>query len=125
MSALTPAQVLRAAADLIEPKGTWCQGPAATNASGESVDADDDRACCFCAYGAIMRVADEDMPMQERAYEACSQALYAEGYAGLVDFNEDPGTTQAEVVAKLREVADSLDATSPANPQTVGEGGEG
>lgn len=91
MSGMSVADVLDAAASLIEPAGAWIQGEeASTNLAG---------AACYCAMGAVAVV--------------CPPGLYhaAWGFArqacggSVTRFNDDSTRTQAEVVAALRQAA--------------------
>lgn len=100
----TPADVLRAAADLIEPVGAWTTGQYARNSEGRHVSPRSPRATCWCAYGAIAKIEGRVAPSFERA-----EPLVAE-LGSVIHWNDAPGRTQAEVVAKLREVAAKLDA---------------
>lgn len=110
----TPADVLRAAADLIEPEGAWTQGHYWASPTLDSSDMEEpskvpDDAFCFCALGAIARAADEE-PDHACGHPA-AEALKRE--VGPVHiWNDAPERTQAEVVAKLREVAAKLDETN-------------
>lgn len=99
------ADVLDAAADLIEPAGRWTQGAYARNIHGDDIVDDDDgslvprEAVCFCVYGAVAFV--EDQPIAESAAGAFLEMLGVQA----VGWNDAPERTQAEVVAKLREAA--------------------
>lgn len=54
---MTNKQILVAARKLIERPESWTQGWFAKNASGLSTYADHDDAVCWCASGALIRVA--------------------------------------------------------------------
>jgi hypothetical protein len=89
---MNTADILERAADLIEPKGAWMQGGLRRF--------HDDRPICWCAVGAIYHVA-----------KTPDEALTVRGALGALldqsvpEWNDAPGRTQAEVVAKLREAA--------------------
>lgn len=99
-STKSPAEVLEAAADLLENPGAWTQGAHARNAAGapmllgSRLDA-----VCWCALGALDRVSPTNA-----LWDASVQAL--KGVVGHIPgFNDAANRTQAEVVAALREAA--------------------
>ena len=102
---MTVADVLDAAADLIEPEGAWCQKALGFDALGCSVGAADDieRAVCFCAAGAIWRVVGHHSSRVQAVFEQLNKATGGTG--GVGHWNDARKRTQAEVVAKLREAA--------------------
>jgi hypothetical protein len=95
------ADVLERAAALIEPEGAWTQGVLGRDANGRILMARDlGRAVCFCAQGAIIRVSDASLAWH--AVQAVQKIIRSEG---LGYWNDRPGRTQKQVVAKLREAA--------------------
>ncbi len=86
--------VLLGAADVIE-RGGWCQG--AYERSGS-----------FCVSGAIRKASGwkADGHLTTICVDAHGALWQALG-ENMADWNDAPGRTQAEVVAKLREVAAS------------------
>ena len=63
MSALTVAETLRAAADLIEPEGAWTQGSYWKGADGDCYNngyPDGALPLCWCALGALGEVGKVD-----------------------------------------------------------------
>ena len=103
MSALSVAEVLERAADLIEPEGAWTQGEFALNADGEITGLSEFRgaAVCWCALGAINKASAGDDSLEDVA-----ELILRNLVVRLVDeWNDAPERTQAEVVAKLREAA--------------------
>ncbi len=106
MSALTVAEVLDGAADLLEKPGAWTQYAFARGKSGREVTTRK-AAVCFCALGAIDHVTGYDPGIEGCTEANCYLALAITGrrYGGIAKFNDDPRRTQAEVVAKLREAA--------------------
>jgi hypothetical protein len=93
------AEVLNKAADLIEPEGKWTQGEMAKGKTGSKVLPNSPLAVCFCAVGAIRRVA--RLPIY---YDALNVLAKKTGpFIGR--WNDAPKRTQAEVVATLREAA--------------------
>lgn len=94
MSALTVAEVLERAADLIEPEGRWRQKNGGV------------RGACWCASTAIDAAHPDGFAPDAQRFLA---NLVSPG-AGLAIvrvwyWNDAPERTQAEVVAKLREAA--------------------
>lgn len=102
----TPSDVLRATAALLEPAGRWGQGALARDEAGLPVSVTSSAAKCFCVNGAIARAADSWGVDYDRA-----QVPFAQAVGGLAwVWNDEPGRTQSDVVEKLLEVADQLDA---------------
>lgn len=102
----TVAEVLEAAASLIEPEGAWTQGAYYRDANGREIYADRREAACFCALGAIRIAGDYDasgLPDLNPAAQVLEGVL--DTGVGIHEWNDAPGRTQAEVVAKLREAA--------------------
>ena len=101
---MTPAEVLRKAADLIRPPGCWTQGVRARNAEGEPVIIDDPKAVSFCFVTAILKQG--DLMISLTAMHCVEKVV------GELDtiWNDHPDRTQAEVVAALRMAADEWEA---------------
>jgi hypothetical protein len=97
---VTRRDVLHRAADLLEEFG-WTQNSEARTADGRCVKAYNHDAVAFCAGGAVDRAC-FDLAIPEWTYEEIAD-LIGQGYA---DWNDDPRRTKAQVVARLREVAD-------------------
>src|SRR5205085_12308617 len=49
--------ILKAARNLIEPKGNWTQGASARNILGNSTSPLSDDAVTWCSYGALVKVS--------------------------------------------------------------------
>lgn len=104
MSALTVAEVLDGAADLLTPEGAWMQYDYCDEmfATAEEVKA----STCWCAEGAVACMLGVPGDVGERW---CDEriALFGDldGKLNLADWNDDPRRTKDEVVAKLREAA--------------------
>jgi hypothetical protein len=114
------AEILDAAADLIEPEGAWTQGAFSRNVDGSADYGEDDETdpivaanpVCWCALGAIAQVADCD-PLAFKTFSESYSMITAKAKAILREtlglsaemWNDAPERTQAEVVAKLREAA--------------------
>lgn len=97
---MTVADILERAADLIEPEGAWIRGASARDQDGRRTIPSDPTATCFCASGAICRIA-EDYEEQQAATKFVNRLLRAKVW----NWNDRARRTQAEVVAKLREAA--------------------
>lgn len=125
-SVKTVADILTAAADLIEPEGAWIQGAHARvrNYMGGFGHWSHPRACGWCAAGAINKAASEIVGYDDvrTTYGPTWQAtlLFNEsvGVRMTADFNDAPKRTQAEVVAALRAAAEK--ARTAAEPDSVG-----
>jgi hypothetical protein len=105
---MKPSEILSKAADLIEPNGCWAQGAYALDAAGKQVGSSVDRACCFCASGAIAHAS--GYPLGDDAAEEAEEIAWdmlrrviGRGY--IEEWNDEAGRTQAEVVAALRQAA--------------------
>lgn len=94
------ADILERAADLIEPEGAWTTEADARDAVGMETGIFDGDASCFCMAGAIWHVAEPGD--RWRAMEFVREHL---GVEEVMDFNDEEGRTQAEVVTALREAA--------------------
>lgn len=107
MSALTVAEVLERAADLIEPEGAWTQGEYARNAYGSAFihgwRYPDGPPVCFCLNGAINFVAGNRVTQDYAPAQRVVESMFDDGATGT--WNDAPERTQAEVVSKLREAA--------------------
>jgi len=110
----TVADILTAAADLIEPEGAWTQETYGVPAEGGSYS-------CLCLYGAIceaIRTAEADDRLEDRAFYTVRR-LVGENPIG---WNDTEGRTQAEVVAALRAAAEK--ARTAVEGPSVGTQGE-
>lgn len=120
--ASTTIEDLKAIRELIA-KG-WTQHVYAKNSRGIPIGAFHRDAVCFCLYGALKRV--EHFKGVEDSYDASGLyrliAKYADKRrkfvrsAGLVGFNDEPSTTQADVIALLDEIIHDQQAQAPVEP---------
>jgi hypothetical protein len=112
----TVADVLNAAADLLEKPGAWTQDAYARSAKGNKVLPAGDKAVCWCASGALARV--QGLGGYEAEYSDAGHVLART--VSIIDipiWNDTPERTQAEVVAALRAAAlASGAATKPRTP---------
>jgi hypothetical protein len=95
----TVSEILSAAADLIEPEGAWTKGVDARDDCGEETGIYSPDAKCFCASGAIYRVAGH--PLRSQSLRFLERQL---GVDDIPPWNDE--SSQSEVVAKLREAAE-------------------
>jgi hypothetical protein len=82
---------LSAAADLLAQDNAWIQGEF-QNVRGERR--------CFCIAGALAHVA--DIGIDYDSLEPYAAAMGFPSPGDMIDFNDEPGRTQDEVVARLR-----------------------
>lgn len=96
----TPKQILLEAAELIEQPGKWTQGAFARDHGGDGTAFCDPDAVCWCAEGAIAKVAG--------GCGTASSALAALGIVtgGIYSYNDAPGRMASEVASKMREAAE-------------------
>lgn len=99
----TVADILTAAADLIERPGGWTQGVFARDANGCNAGWRQENAECFCVSGALSRVGGH--PEFNLAWQAFNSWTMRRGFPHLAKWNDAPERTQAEVVAALRAAA--------------------
>lgn len=109
------SELLLKAADLIEPEGRWTAGALAKTRAGNPIGFDLPNAYCFCALGAIQRIARYEhkierdfgftvMAAGDFVHHIIETAF--EDDRSLVSWNDDPQRKQSEVVAALRQAAE-------------------
>lgn len=91
------SDILRKAADLIEPEGCWTQGAYAKTARGRGIGPCEPAAVCWCAEGAITASGGN---LHSRS--AVTRYLNIDD---LSVWNDRSGRTQTEVVQALRFAA--------------------
>lgn len=97
---MTPQDVLRQAADLIERTG-WCRRAFARDKRRRVVGFYSKDACRFCVRGAIYRVGGAGLNGDiERLLKRHI------GTRHISDWNDAPGRTKDEVIATLRRAAE-------------------
>lgn len=99
--ALSVADVLERAAELIEPEGAWTQGWSARTADGVVCYSLASQAARWCIGGAIVKANGADDELAIRAFTVLDGVIVGE----VSRWNDAPERTQAEAVAKLREAA--------------------
>ena len=102
-------QLLRDARQLVE--SSWCRGADARDADGSVVEPWDEQAASWSMLGAIVAVLEHEASFAgELPLDDLTAALYALGDLidtdSLVEWNDDPRQTQANVVALLDQAAE-------------------
>ena len=106
---MTPAQILRAAAEIVERPGGWTQRELARGADGHYVDPLSDAAVCFCMIGAMRRASGAYAGGESAAYTEARTALISQIRRFPGDWNDEPRRIVSDVVDALRRAADTLD----------------
>lgn len=93
--------IIRDARRLITPKGAWTQKAEARANDGFPVEPDSRAASCWCPEGAIRALGGGSIEMD-------ALADYV-GAPGVWFWNDNPGRTQAEVLAAMDGCADAAE----------------
>lgn len=101
MGGASVSEVLGAAADLLEKPGAWTQGGWARDGLGDRVVSTSSAATCWCAMGAMIRVAFATGRDADGAVDRLAKLVGA----NIGKWNDHPARTQAEVVDTLRQAA--------------------
>jgi len=96
-----PSEILRKAADLIEPEGRWTQNAFARGKSGVPVDEAGRSAVCFCLVGAIYRSSRRNMMAANPALQLVRRLVKRD----IFSWNDSPRRKQETVVSALRQAA--------------------
>lgn len=104
------SEVLRKAADRVEPEGRWTQGAAARTANGSGVCWDNQTAVCWCTVGAFTLEADQDDALDTSVRGYIKRAIGMNEFGHISLWNDQPSRTQSEVVAALRKAAELAEA---------------
>lgn len=104
------ARILRNAADLIEPPGRWTRGTYARTVEGTPTISKDEEAVCWCASGALSRVANPHA-LWPKAMDALSRLISRRSVGAW----NDSQPNAAPVVAALRAAADAVGAEEARN----------
>ena len=117
------SDIYRAAADLIEPEGAWCQGGYAQRKDGDRLyNGMHEDACSWCVLGAFERVTDiedfaegflelkEDFAILAGLYDPDDPENDDPDFTTIIgeDFNDK--SEKSVVLAALRKAADDFDA---------------
>lgn len=120
--AKTVADILTAAADLIEPEGAWTQGEWWLTARAKPTKTAR-YAACMCVEGAIAKAAGI---APARVYAHPAGAAFVDAIIpfewDIPEWNDAPERTQAEAVAALRAAADKARTASSVGTDERSEG---
>jgi hypothetical protein len=95
-----PSELLKEAADLVEPPGRWIQEVIAQDEDGEETSVSMKPAVCWCAWGAI-----DETIRRHRAWGQDAFGFMERTVGGPIGpFNDSH--SQPEVVAALRKAAE-------------------
>ncbi len=92
----------------------WTQNACARDSAGNEVDELSLKAVSFDALGALTR-AGRDAKVEAR-HEAISHLRAGIGFKSLGDWNDEPGRTQAEVLALVDRAISSASANASPSP---------
>jgi hypothetical protein len=92
----------------------WTQNACARDAAGNEVDELSMKAVSFDALGALTR-AGRDAP-REAVHDAIARLRAGIGFATLGAWNDEPGRTQAEVLALVDRAISSASADASPSP---------
>jgi len=101
----THADILTAAADLLEKPGAWTQGCFARDQSGKPSAPRDPDAVCYCMAGAIYSIVGTNS-RGDALIDVLSTRARRQGFRHIAHWNDKENRTQAEVVSALRAAAD-------------------
>lgn len=113
---MKPSELLKGAyAILSEGPHRWTKGGLARSAGGNIVSWDDDRAVCFCGFGALIKEAgvgfyEDNETSTYRVVEAAENKLNVVANSDWVSFNDDPLITYEQMLAKYREAIELAEA---------------
>lgn len=96
--------ILTKAANLLERPGAWTQGTYGLDADEEGEGTLTPQCDCLCIYGGVTESSDGDWGGADGAMFVLTDVLGSSPIA----WNDEPGRTQAEVVALLRKAAASV-----------------
>lgn len=90
--------------DLFTDESKWTQGVMARMASGASAATCDPNAYCRCLGGAIIYCYGEDYTRVELSDQVLRKVMNKIGTDDIVEWNDDPDRTFAEVKALIEEL---------------------
>lgn len=109
--AQTAVEILHEAREILVEKG-WTQGCVARDARGKICDVGSRAAVCFCAMGAISKVAAFDDPLRpaKQAIIALRRAIgLTRSLQGVGAWNDAPERTKEEVIAAFDKAIEELE----------------
>ena len=100
---MNPSEMLKEAKKLIEDPNRWMKGAFAMLKNGKKIGNDRDvcvpgnhQIMCYCAVGAYIRTCNDEAWGDSPGYLYLNRA--AEGYFGIITFNDFPRTTHTDVM---------------------------
>jgi hypothetical protein len=91
--------VLKQARDLLAGPNQWTQYKIARNEAGLFVSPRSPGAVCWCSAGAVEKVCGFKNELFNDAIAALNSCAINQGYTSIVNFNDDVGTEQRDVLA--------------------------
>ena len=85
---MTDLEVLIAAKALLSDPTKWTQGVFARNSDGDEVDPDDSTAVCWCATGAVRKIAGDDV---DHILDRLKNSIPSRFVATIPFVNDGPG----------------------------------
>ena len=95
------AEVLRVARIMIEQPENWTKGVLARHRNGNPIGYDTKNAYCFCMVGALCRASNDGLIPEEVLNAVKFAVCTIKQTAFLDEFNDDPATTHADVLAAM------------------------
>lgn len=91
--------------ELLADPTSWTKHHPARDAKGQSTDARDPDAVCWCMAGAIFRTIGQTVQplLEDVVARRFPDRITHDVYDGYVAFNDHPDTTHAEVLSVLKE----------------------
>ncbi len=108
---MSAVAILRAARERISDPARWTKHVEARNASGKECFPQSETAVCWCGVGAIWAesfTSDWDVDRM-----TAQMTLAAMTKRSVSDFNDDPTTTHADVLAAFDKAIVNLEGTTP------------
>ncbi len=103
---MTPREILIAARALIAQPENWTKGAFALTSTGSLGRPGHEESTCFCVAGAILHTQPSTSVRQ--ILKLIEKVLPGE-FESVPDFNDDPHTTHADVLAAFDRAIESLD----------------
>jgi hypothetical protein len=109
---MTPKEILIAARAKIEAPERWTQGAYAKTAKRNKADPNSPRATCWCILGAVAAVTGDNPNRPDRAISSgLAAAAGVDAYNEcVIEWNDAPGRTHAEVLAAFDRAIAAADS---------------
>jgi aerobic-type carbon monoxide dehydrogenase small subunit (CoxS/CutS family) len=102
MSPPTTVEILTKARALIAEPEHWCQ---------KHWHESDGATEAWCAWGAVAETTGMVSDFSNGAIDALNAATFGLGGCGIVDYNDDPGTTHADILAAFDKAIAEIEFT--------------